>query len=603
LAPIITRTDEDTITMSSYRAPIEDMTFLIDEVLDVGQALGSLPAFEELGVGPDLSTALLDEGARLAADVLAPLRRVGDEHPATCSDGAVTLSPGYAEALQQLGAGGWMGISSDPVYGGQGLPELYATAACEMWNSANLAFGLAPMLSSGAALAIHAHASEALKQRYLPKMHSGEWAGTMNLTESGAGSDLGVMKTRAVPEGDHYRIHGQKIYITWGDHDATDNIIHLVLAKLPDAPEGSRGISLFLVPKFLVNEDGSLGARNDVYPVSTEHKLGIHGSPTCVMAFGDNEGALGYLVGEENRGLACMFTMMNEARLKVGVQGLGAAEGAYQKAVAYARERVQGGVAIIEHPDVRRMLLTMRALIEAMRALVYAEAVTMDLAHRGPEADRARHQFRIDLMIPVIKGWMTEVGQELTSLGVQVHGGMGYIEETGAAQYLRDVRITSIYEGTNGIQAADLVSRKLGRDEGGAMRDALADVASTVAALRDAGQPALAVIADRLAAALAGVEETTTRLLEGLQTAPEQALGASFDYMMQCGYLFGGWHLARSALVAQERLDGGAENPFYERKIATARFYAEQVLPRCRAHAGAIMAGPEALADYPVDWL
>ncbi len=589
--------------MSSYRAPIEDMTFLIDEVLDVGQALGSLPAFEELGVGPDLSTALLDEGARLAADVLAPLRRVGDEHPATCRDGAVTLSPGYGEALQQLGAGGWMGISSDPAYGGQGLPELYATAACEMWNSANLAFGLAPMLSSGAALAIHAHASEELKQRYLPKMHSGEWAGTMNLTESGAGSDLGVMKTRAVPEGDHYRIHGQKIYITWGDHDATDNIIHLVLAKLPDAPEGSRGISLFLVPKFLVNEDGSLGARNDVYPVSTEHKLGIHGSPTCVMAFGDNEGALGYLVGEKNRGLACMFTMMNEARLKVGVQGLGAAEGAYQKAVAYARERVQGGVAIIEHPDVRRMLLTMRALIEAMRALVYAEAVTMDLAHRGSEADRAGHQFRIDLMIPVIKGWMTEVGQELTSLGVQVHGGMGYIEETGAAQYLRDVRITSIYEGTNGIQAADLVSRKLGRDQGGAMRDALADVATTVAALRDAGQPALAVIADRLAAALADVEETTARLLEGLQTAPDQALGASFDYMMQCGYLFGGWHLARSALVAQERLDSGAENPFYERKIATARFYAEQVLPRCRAHAGAIMAGPEALAEYPVDWL
>tara|TARA_R100000005_G_scaffold79615_1_gene46777 strand:+ start:3682 stop:5493 length:1812 start_codon:yes stop_codon:yes gene_type:complete len=603
VALIITRTDEDTITMSSYRAPIEDMTFLIDEVLDVGQALGSLPAFEELGVGPDLSTALLDEGARLAADVLAPLRRVGDEHPATCRDGAVTLSPGYGEALQQLGAGGWMGISSDPAYGGQGLPELYATAACEMWNSANLAFGLAPMLSSGAALAIHAHASEELKQRYLPKMHSGEWAGTMNLTESGAGSDLGVMKTRAVPEGDHYRIHGQKIYITWGDHDATDNIIHLVLAKLPDAPEGSRGISLFLVPKFLVNEDGSLGARNDVYPVSTEHKLGIHGSPTCVMAFGDNEGALGYLVGEKNRGLACMFTMMNEARLKVGVQGLGAAEGAYQKAVAYARERVQGGVAIIEHPDVRRMLLTMRALIEAMRALVYAEAVTMDLAHRGSEADRAGHQFRIDLMIPVIKGWMTEVGQELTSLGVQVHGGMGYIEETGAAQYLRDVRITSIYEGTNGIQAADLVSRKLGRDQGGAMRDALADVATTVAALRDAGQPALAVIADRLAAALADVEETTARLLEGLQTAPDQALGASFDYMMQCGYLFGGWHLARSALVAQERLDSGAENPFYERKIATARFYAEQVLPRCRAHAGAIMAGPEALAEYPVDWL
>ncbi|MFU8764342.1 MAG: acyl-CoA dehydrogenase family protein, partial [Haliea sp.] len=436
--------------MSTYRAPIEDMTFLIEELLDVGGTLGALPAFAELGLGSELTSALLDEGAKLAGGVLAPLRRVGDQQPATCADGAITLSPGYGDALQQLGAGGWMGISSDPEYGGQGLPELYATAACEMWNSANLAFGLAPMLSCGAALAIHAHGTEEQKRLYLPKMHAGDWAGTMNLTESGAGSDLGVMKTRAIPEGDHYRIHGQKIYITWGDHDATDNIIHLVLAKLPDAPEGSRGISLFLVPKFLVNADGSLGERNDVYPVSTEHKLGIHGSPTCVMAFGDDEGAIGYLVGEENRGLACMFTMMNEARLKVGVQGLGAAEGAYQKAVAYARDRVQGGVAIIQHPDVRRMLLTMKSLIEAMRAFVYTEAVTMDLAHRGPEEDRARQQFRIDLMIPVIKGWLTEVGQELTSLGVQVHGGMGYVEETGAAQYLRDVRITSIYEGTNG---------------------------------------------------------------------------------------------------------------------------------------------------------
>jgi 3-(methylthio)propanoyl-CoA dehydrogenase len=589
--------------MSTYRAPVEDMTFLIDELLQVGETLGGLPAFADLEVGPELSTALLDEGARLAGDVLAPLRRVGDDHPATCQDGAVTLSPGYGEALQQLGAGGWMGISSDPVYGGQGLPELYATAACEMWNSANLAFGLAPMLSAGAALAIHAHASEALKQRYLPKMHSGEWAGTMNLTESGAGSDLGVMKTRAIPDGTQYRIHGQKIYITWGDHDATDNIIHLLLAKLPDAPEGSRGISLFLVPKFLVNEDGSLGERNDVYPVSTEHKLGIHGSPTCVMAFGDTAGAVGYLVGEQNRGLACMFTMMNEARLKVGVQGLGAAEGSYQQAVVYARDRVQGGVAIIEHPDVRRMLLTMRALIEAMRALVYTEAVTMDLAHRGPPSDRARHQFRIDLMIPVIKAWLTEVGQELTSLGVQVHGGMGYIEETGAAQFLRDVRITSIYEGTNGIQAADLVSRKLGRDQGGAMRDALADVAATVASLGESSEPALVAIARQLACALAGVEASTDHLIAALESAPEEALGASFDYLMQCGYLFGGWHLARSALVAQQRLAEGAHNLFYVRKVATAGFYAEQVLPRCAAHGGAIAGGSAALVSYPAEWL
>ncbi len=589
--------------MSSYRAPVEDMTFLIEELLDVGGTLGNLPAFTELGLGPELTSALLDEGAKLAGGVLAPLRRVGDEQPATCSDGAITLSPGYADALRQLGAGGWMGISSDPDYGGQGLPELYATAACEMWNSANLAFGLAPMLSSGAALAIHAHGSEEQKQLYLPKMHSGEWAGTMNLTESGAGSDLGVMKTRAVPEGDHYRIHGQKIYITWGDHDATDNIIHLVLAKLPDAPEGSRGISLFLVPKFLVNADGSLGERNDVYPVSTEHKLGIHGSPTCVMAFGDGEGAIGYLVGEENRGLACMFTMMNEARLKVGVQGLGAAEGAYQKAVAYARERVQGGVAIIEHPDVRRMLLTMKSLIEAMRAFVYTEAVTMDLAHRGPEEERARQQFRIDLMIPVIKGWLTEVGQELTSVGVQVHGGMGYVEETGAAQFLRDVRITSIYEGTNGIQAADLVSRKLGRDQGGAMRDALEQVAATVAALKGHEAGDLQQIGAGLGRALAGTEEATTQVLEALQADPEVALGASFDYLMQCGYLFGGWHLARSALLATERLAAGEDNDFYRSKIATARFYAEQILPRCTAHGGAIATASGALNSYPVDWL
>ncbi|PLW82959.1 acyl-CoA dehydrogenase [Kineobactrum sediminis] len=589
--------------MASYRAPIEDMTFLIDELLDVSGTLGELSAFTELGLGPELTTALLDEGAKLAGDVLAPLRRVGDEHPVTCKDGAITLPPGYADALQQLGAGGWMGISSDPEYGGQGLPELYATAACEMWNSANLAFGLAPMLSAGAALAIAAHGSEQQKQLYLPKMHAGEWAGTMNLTESGAGSDLGVMQTRAVPEEDHYRIHGQKIYITWGDHDATDNIIHLVLAKLPDAPEGSRGISLFLVPKFLVNADGSLGERNDVYPVSTEHKLGIHGSPTCVMAFGDKEGAIGYLIGEENRGLACMFTMMNEARLKVGVQGLAAAEGAYQQALAYAHERVQGGVPIVQHPDVRRMLLTMKSLNEAMRAFVYTEAVTMDLAHVGPEAERPRQQMRIDLMIPVIKCWLTEVGQELTSLGVQVHGGMGYVEETGAAQYLRDVRITSIYEGTNGIQAADLVARKLGRDQGGAMRDALADVALTVAALSSHEDAALQAIGHSLGDALAGVEETTAQVLETLQDNPEVALGAAFDYLMQCGYLFGGWHLARSAELATARLAAGVDNDFYRAKVATAGFYAEQILPRCAGHAGAVAGAAGSLSSYPVNWL
>ena len=589
--------------MGTYRAPVEDMNFLIDEVLDAENALGTLPDFAEFGIGPELTTALLDEAAKLAGDQLAPLRRVGDEQPALCADGAVTASPGYDEALQQLAAGGWIGISSDPKFGGQGLPEIYNTVGHEMWNGANMALGLAPMLSSGAALAIHAHGTEAQKQTYLEKMHTGEWMGTMNLTESGAGSDLGVMKAKAVPEGDHYRISGQKIYITWGDHQATENIIHLVLAKLPDAPEGSRGISLFIVPKFLVNEDGSLGERNDVYPVSCEHKLGIHGSPTCVMAFGDDGGAIGYLLGEENRGLACMFTMMNEARHKVGVQGLGASEGALQKATAYARERVQGGVPIIEHPDVKRMLLTMKSLCEAMRGLAYSEAVTMDLAHRGPQDDRPLQQSRIDLMIPVIKGWLTEVAQEVTSLGVQVHGGMGYVEETGAAQYLRDVRITPIYEGTNGIQAADLVSRKLGRDGGATMEAVMLEVGETIAELQAAGDARLTGIADSLSRALADQEKATQFVLEELKEDPAVALGASYEYMMQTGYLFGGWQLGRSALVAYKRLQGGSDNPFYEAKIGTAQYYSEQVLPRCAAHAGAVIGARGSLQSFKLEWI
>ena len=589
--------------MDSYRAPIADMRFVIDEVLDAEGQLGDLPAFDGLGVGPDLSGALLDEAARLAGDVLAPLRRVGDQHPASCADGKVTTSPGYDEALAQIGAGGWVGISADAEFGGQGLPDLYGTAANEMWNGADMAFALAPFLSSGAALAIAAHGSDEQKQTYLEKMHSGVWAGTMNLTESGAGSDLGVMKTRAERDGDQYRIYGQKIYFTWGDHQATENIIHLVLARTPGAPEGSRGISLFIVPKFLLNEDGSPGQRNDVYPVSVEHKLGIHGSPTCVMAFGDNDGAVGYLLGEENQGLACMFTMMNEARLKVGLQGLGAAEGAYQKALAYSRERVQGGVPIIEHPDVKRMLLSMKSLTEAMRSFSYTEALTMDLAHRGPEARRKENQARIDLMIPVIKGWLTEVGQEVASLGVQVHGGMGYVEETGAAQYLRDVRITTIYEGTTGIQAADLLSRKLGRDGGEAMHDLLLQVGSTVEELVSASDGSLTAMVRPLATALADLQASTEIQLQALAEAPAAALGNSYDYLMQAGYLLGGWHLARSALVARQRLDAGSDNPFYASKIATALFYSERILPRCSAHAAAVAGPVGSLEAIPVGWI
>ncbi|MEM0953561.1 MAG: acyl-CoA dehydrogenase family protein [Pseudomonadota bacterium] len=580
--------------MSNYRAPVEDMQFVIDELCDLEASLGTIAAFTDKGVGSDLTTALLDESARLCGEVWSPLRRVGDEQGARCENGAVQITPGYADALQQLGAGGWLGISAPEEFGGQGLPEVYTTAACEMWNSADMSLALCPVLSIGAALALNTHASEEQKAIYLEKLYTGEWTGTMNLTESGAGSDLGVMKTRAVPEGEHYRIYGQKIYITWGDHDATDNIVHLVLAKLPDAPEGSKGISLFIVPKYLVNEDGSLGERNDVYPVSTEHKLGIHGSPTCVMAFGDTDGAIGYLVGEENEGLRCMFTMMNEARLKIGLQGLSVGEGAYQQAVAYARDRVQGGVPIVEHPDVKRMLLTMRACNEAMRAFAYTEAVTMDHAHHNKDAAA---QARVDLMIPVIKGWLTEVGEELASLGVQVHGGMGFVEETGAAQYLRDVRIASIYEGTNGIQAQDLVGRKLGRDNGAAMVALLVELDQTLSEAT-----ALPALRDAMAAALADLRASTVRILEAWQSNRSAALASAFDYMMQTGYVMGGWHLLRSAVLAQDRINDGSDNPFYQRKLATARFYCESVLPRAAGHAGAI-SDAGGLLDYAEAWL
>ena len=586
-----------------YKAPLDDMQFLIDDVCQAGARLGDLPRFEGLEVGTDLTTALLEEASKLAADVVAPLRRVGDQQPARCADGAVTIPPGYGDAIRALGDGGWVGISADSGFGGQGLPELYGTAACEMWNSADMAFALEPFLSSGAALAISAHGSDVLKNKYLPNINAGVWSGTMNLTESGAGSDLGPMKTRAERHGDHYRIFGQKIYITWGDHDATENIIHLVLARLPDAPEGSKGISLFVVPKFLVNDDGSLGDRNDAYPVSVEHKLGIHGSPTCVMAYGDQEGAIGYLVGQENNGLACMFTMMNEARLKVGLQGLGASEGAYQKAVAYARERVQGGVAIIEHADVKRMLMSMRALNEAMRALAYTESLTMDLSHGAPAQERGAWKARLDLMIPVIKGWMTEVGQEVTSVGVQIHGGMGYVEETGAAQFFRDVRITSIYEGTNGIQAADLVGRKLARDGGATMELVHDEIRQVADALAGSSDECLAAMGRALSDALAAHVMSSQTILELFKVDKSAAMSVSFDYMMQTGYLFGGWHLAASSLVAVDLLSRDEKTLFCQRKIATTEFYLHRLMPRGSAHADAILSPLSQLDDYAADWL
>ena len=583
--------------MGSYRAPTEDMRFVIDQLCRVEATLGSVPPFDELGLGSELSSTLLEESARLCAEVLAPLRRVGDTQPATCSEGKVTATPGFDEALRLLGAGGWAGITAPLEYGGQSLPEVYGTAACEMWSAADLAFSLLPILTVGAALAISAHGTDQQKATYLEKMFSGRWTGAMNLTETGAGSDLGVMKARAEAEGDHYRIYGQKIFITWGDHDAAENIVHLVLARLPGAAAGSRGISLFIVPKYLPRDDGSPGERNDVHPLSVEHKLGIHASPTCVMAFGEREGAVGHLLGGEGNGLKCMFTMMNEARLKVGLQGLGAAEGAYQLALAHARERVQGGVPIIRHADVKRMLLTMKAVTEAMRAFAYSVSLSMDQAqHQRDSVQRAR----VDLMIPVIKTWLTEMGQELTSLGMQIHGGMGYVEETGAAQYLRDVRITSIYEGTNGIQAADLVSRKLARDGGAAMAALLQEVADTVADCAAAGEP-LAVIQMGLAASQEQVQRTTLRILEQYRENREAAMAGSFDYLMQVGYLMGAWHLARSALVAQRQLATG--NPFYPQKIQTARYYVEQVLPRGVGHGQVVLNDSVALCGYAEEWL
>src|SRR5271166_4894893 len=437
--------------MTTYLAPMRDMTFVINELADL-QGVISLPGHQDMT--PDLVAAVLDQAATFANEVLAPINSTGDQQGASWSKDGVAAAEGFGAAYRSFIDNGWSALSGDPEYGGQGLPGLVAAATTEMWNAANLSFALCPMLTAGAMEAIKAHASEALKQIYLPLLISGAWTGTMNLTEPQAGSDLAAVRTRAVPEGDHYRIFGQKIFITWGDHDMTDNVVHLVLARLPDAPEGTRGISLFVAPKFLVAPDGSLGARNDLLCVSIEHKLGIHASPTAIMSYGDKEGAIAYLVGEPNHGLEYMFTMMNHARLNVGLEGVAVAEAAYQKAVAYARTRVQGKpiggserASIIHHPDVRRMLMDMKARTEAMRALAYVTAACMDRARHHPDPDeRRRNQGRVEFLTPVVKGWSTETSINIASTGIQVHGGMGYVEETGAAQYLRDARITTIYE-------------------------------------------------------------------------------------------------------------------------------------------------------------
>ena len=594
--------------MSIYLAPLRDMRFVMTELAGLGE-LSSLPGFED--VSPELAEAVLDEAAKLATEVLAPLNRSGDEQGAQLSKEGVVAADGFAKAYRQFAEGGWSGLSGDPEFGGQGLPELLHAATVEMWNSSNMAFALCPLLTAGATEALRQHGSEELKGRYLPKLISGEWTGTMNLTEPQAGSDLAAVRTKAVPDGDHYRLYGQKIFITWGDHDMTDNVIHLVLARTPDAPEGVRGISLFVVPKFLLNADGSSGQRNDAHCVSLEHKLGIHASPTCVMSFGDQGGAIGYLVGQENKGLAHMFTMMNEARQKVGIQGLAIAERAYQQAREYAKERVQGrlassksggAVAIVHHPDVQRMLLTMKSQIEAMRAFAYVMAADMDRAHRDPDAgERAGRQARVDLLIPVLKAWCTELGVEIASMGVQVHGGMGYIEETGACQFLRDARIAPIYEGTTGIQAADLAGRKLASDGGAAMAALIAEMRQAAAELAHSKDTQAASIGAVLATGVDALESATAWMLQALASEPDAALASSVDYLMLTGYVCGGWQMGRAALVASRKGTANEDPDFHRAKFATARYYADKVLPKANALLEAIRSGSSSGTSLPIE--
>lgn len=583
--------------MTTYVAPVKDMQFVLRELAGLDR-LAELPAFAE--ATPELAEAVLEEAAKLAAGVLAPLNKTGDRGGAKLTPTGVVAADGFAEAYHQFVENGWNDLAGDSEYGGKGLPGVIAAAAVEMWNSANMSFALCPLLTAGATEAIRHHASSALKDRYLRKLISGEWTGTMNLTEPQAGSDLSAVQTKAVPERDHYRIFGQKIFITWGDHDMTDNIVHLVLARLPGAPEGVRGISLFLVPKVLPDAEGNLGERNDVRCVSIEHKLGIHASPTCVMSFGDSKGAIGYLVGEENKGLAHMFTMMNEARQKVGLQGIGIAERAYQAARDYAKERVQGRmaaqksgdrVAIIHHPDVRRMLMTMKSQIEAMRAFGYVLAADLDLAHGHPdESERDRRQGRADLLIPVLKGWCTELGVEIASLAIQVHGGMGFIEETGVSQYLRDARIAPIYEGTTGIQAADLVGRKLAADRGRAMAALIGEMRALDARLAES-EAGFAAIRSALGEGVQALEQATQWMLEASGRDLDAALAASVSYLMLTGFVCGGWQMARAAIIARAQVQAGTDIAFHAAKIATATFYAEQIMPKAVGLLGVIRSG------------
>jgi 3-(methylthio)propanoyl-CoA dehydrogenase len=586
----------------SYIHPYQDAEFVLRHLVDF-DTLCAAAGLDEINT--DLASAILSEAGKLGSEVLAPLNRVGDQQGARMGARGVDETPGFKDAYLQFAESGWLSLTLPEEFGGQNLPNVLGTAVNEIWHSANMSFALCPMLSQGAMEAILHHGSDELKTLYLPKLGTGEWTGTMNLTEPDAGSDLAAIKCKAAPEGDHFRVTGQKIFITWGDHQMTNNIVHLVLARLPGAPPGVKGISLFVVPKFLLDETGEPGEPNAVSCLSLEHKLGIHGSPTCVMEFNE---ALGYLVGEANKGLAYMFTMMNHARQSVGLQGLSISERSYQQSVQYAKERRQGTqrdgsrTLIIEHPDVRRMLMTMRSGIEAMRAVALVAAAEGDLTrYATDEAGRAQHFARLELFTPIVKGWLTELAQELTSLGIQIHGGMGYVEETGVAQHSRDARILPIYEGTTGIQALDFIGRKMLANKGEALQSLLDEMGLTLDELRTVTYPHTSVV-DAFEQAHAAGAVSRTWLLEHAGADRDLAGSASYNFLMLFGYLCGGWLLAKSALQAKAMLDCGEGDPdFLNAKLTTTRFYCEQLLPRTQACLAAVLAGSESVMALTAD--
>jgi 3-(methylthio)propanoyl-CoA dehydrogenase len=593
----------------TYKAPLKDMLFAIKHIANI-DAVSQIPGFEDAGF--DTAQAVLEECAKFNEGVLSPLNWAGDINPSSFKDGKVTTTPGFKEAFKQYGEGGWQGLQHPLEFGGQALPKTIGAACIEMCNSANMSFALCPLLTDGAIEALLTAGSDDLKATYLEKLVSGQWTGTMNLTEPQAGSDLALVRTRAEPLPDgSYKVFGTKIYITYGEHDMAENIVHLVLARVQGAPEGVKGISLFVVPKFMVGKDGALGARNDVQCVSIEHKMGIKASPTAVLQYGDNGGAIGYLVGQENRGLEYMFIMMNAARYAVGVQGIAIAERAYQKAVQYAKDRVQsrpvdgsmpGSAAIIHHPDVKRMLMTMRAYTEGCRALAAGAAAAFDAAHHHPDAEvRKQNAAFYEFMVPLVKGYSTEMSLEVTSLGVQVHGGMGFIEETGAAQYYRDAKILTIYEGTTAIQANDLVGRKTSRDGGQMAKGIVSQIEATEKALAARDSVHARAVLKRLTAARKALIDVIEFVAGNTKASPNAVFAGSVPYLMLAGNVFAGWQMARSLLAAEDELAAGVDVDFMKAKITTARFYADHMLSKAGGMRDSIVEGAESVTSLALE--